>query len=312
MPIDQKKSTPLYIQIVDDLCKQIALGKLRPGQKIRSQSELVEIYGVSLITVKKALWEMTKDGILYTRVGKGTYISEKSALTERREYKTLGFVLTDLKSPFFSRILDSVEKKAGIMGFSLLLSSSDNKVEKEEYLIHDYRDMGVRGLIIASMSHTYLANPVIRQLENENFPYVVVSFITDPDICFVGTDHEEGGFMATSHLANQGYKKIAYINGEQGNKCGDERKKGYLRALKSMGLTFQPEYEFRLPHGGEENDFKSGYEIGQKILALKDRPDAVFAYNDLAALGFQKLFLKKGCVFRRISPWLDLTISTAV
>ena len=294
MPIDQKKSTPLYIQIVEDLCRQIALGKLRPGGKILSQNELAEIYGVSLITVKKALWEMTRDGILYTRIGKGTYVSEKSSLTDRKEYKTIGFVLTDLKSPFFSRILDSVEKKAGLMGFSLLLSSSDNKAEKEEYLIQDYRDMGVRGLIIASMSHIYTANPVIRQLENENFPYVVVSYITDPDICFVGTDHEEGGYLATSHLIEQGYKRIAYINGEAGNLCGDERKKGYLRALKEHEMPFNPEYEYRLHEGGEEHDLYSGYQIAQKLIGQENRPDAVFAYNDLVALGFQKAVLESG------------------
>lgn len=294
MPIDQKKSTPLYLQIVDDLCKQIALGKLRPGSKIRSQSELAEDYGVSMITVKKALWEMTKDGILYSRVGKGTYVSEESPLTERKEFKSIGFVLTDLKSPFFSRILESVEKKAGVMGFSLLLSSSQNKVEKEEFLIQDYRDMGVRGLIIASMDHIYTANPIIRQLDNDNFPYVVVSFITDPDICFVGTDHEEGGFIATEHLISNGYKKIGYINGEQGNLCGDERKKGYIRALKHHGIDYNEQFEYRLPFGGEWNDFRSGYEIGQKFAQETNRPEAVFAYNDLVALGFQKAVLEGG------------------
>ncbi len=294
MSIDQKKSTPLYIQIVDDLCRQIALGKLRPGQKIRSQSELAEIYHVSLITVKKALWEMSKDGILYSRVGKGTYVSEQSSLTDRREYKSIGFVLTDLKSPFFSRILESVEKKAGVMGFSLLLSSSDNKIEKEEYLIQDFRDMGVRGLIIASMDHLYTANPVIRQLEKDNFPYVVVSFITDPDICFVGTDHEEGGFIATEHLISCGYKRIGFINGEQGNQCGEERKKGYLRALKQHEIRYEAKYEYQLPFGGEAKDFKSGYEIGKKFLESPDRPQAVFAYNDLAALGFQKSVMEGG------------------
>ncbi len=294
MPIDQKKSTPLYIQIVDELCRQIAMGKLRPGQKIRSQSELAEAYNVSLITVKKALWEMIKDGILYSRVGKGTYVSEQSALTDRKEYKSIGFVLTDLKSPFFSRILESVEKKAGVMGFSLLLSSSDNKIEKEEYLIQDFRDMGVRGLIIASMDHIYKANPVIRQLEKENFPYVVVSFITDPDICFVGTDHEEGGYMATDHLVACGYKKIGYINGEDGNLCGEERKKGYLRALKRHKIPYQNKYEYSLSFGGEWTDFRSGYEVGEKFCKSDDRPDAVFAYNDLVALGFQKAILEAG------------------
>ena len=93
------------------------------------------------------------------------------------------------------------------------------------------------------MTHKYKANPIIRQLENDNYPYVVVSYITDPDICFVGTDHEEGGFIATEHLIQNGYKRIGYINGEQGNQCSDERRKGYLSALDKYSLPKYPELE---------------------------------------------------------------------
>ncbi len=294
MGIDHKNSMALYLQIVDDISRQIALGKIKPGEKIRSQSILAREYGVSLITIKKALYELIREGLLYSRVGKGTYVSEASPLTEQREFKSIGFVLTDMNSPFFSRILKSVEKGVSEYGYSLMLSSSENRLEKEEYLIQDYRDLGVRGLIIASMSHIYTATPAIRQLDKEGFPYVVVSYITDPDIFFVGTDHELGGYLACNHLITSGYKRIGFINGEIGNLCGEARFQGYRRALEENRISLKKEYLYNLPRGGEWNDFQSGYEIGQFFSQTTDRPQAVFAYNDLTALGFQKAVMEKG------------------
>jgi len=294
MGIDHRNSMPLYLQIFDDISRQIALGKIKPGEKIRSQSELSREYGVSLITVKKALYELIREGLLYSRVGKGTYVSETSPLTDRREFKSVGFVLTDMHSPFFTRILHSVERALSDYGYSLMLSSSDNRLEREESLIQDYRDLGVRGLIIASMSHVYKATPAIRQLEKEKFPYVVVSYITDPDIFFVGTDHQLGGYLATAHLLKKGYQRIGYINGEVGNLCGEERFKGYREALKEHSAALDNNFIYNLPRGGEWNDFQSGYEIGQFFVSATERPEAIFAYNDLTALGFQKAVMEKG------------------
>ena len=294
MGIDHKNAQPLYLQIVDDISRQIALGRIRPGEKIRSQSQLAREYGVSLITVKKALYELVREGLLYSRVGMGTYVSETSPLTERREFKSVGFVLTDIRSPFFSRILNSVERALSGYGYSLMLSSSDNRQEKEEYLIQDYRDLGVRGLIIASMSHIHQATPAIRHLNREGFPYVVVSYITDEDIFFVGTDHELGGYLACKHLLQKGYRRIGYINGEVGNRCGEARFCGYRRALEEHTLPVQQEFLYNLPRGGEWHDFQSGYDIGCYFSESAERPEAVFAYNDLTALGFQKAVMEKG------------------
>ena len=294
MGIDHRNATPLYLQIVEDISRQIAMGRLRAGEKIRSQSELAGEYGGSLITVKKALYELIREGLLFSRVGKGTYVSEISPLTERREFKSIGFVLTDMNSPFFSRILKSVEKGVSGYGYNLLLSSSENRLEKEEYLIQDFRILGVRGLIIASMNHVYTASKSIRQLDKEGFPYVVVSYITDPDIYFVGTDHRLGGYIACEHLITRGYRKIGYINGESGNRCGEARFEGYRQALTDHDRPLREDLVYSLPRGGEWNDFQSGYEIGLSLAADTDHPDAIFAYNDLTALGFQKAVMEKG------------------
>jgi DNA-binding LacI/PurR family transcriptional regulator len=116
----------------------------------------------------------------------------------------------------------------------------------------------------------------------------MVSFVVDDDISFVGTDHEEGGFIATDHLIKLGYKRIGYINGEEGNLVGEARKKGFLKAIQQAGLQFNTNDEFRLRLRGESFDYDSGYEIGEQFARKNDRPEALFIYNDLSTLGFQK------------------------
>jgi DNA-binding LacI/PurR family transcriptional regulator len=294
MKIDFKNPMPLYRQVADNIKEKIGSGKLEVGAQIGSHQELARRYGVSLITVKKALADLISEGILFSRVGKGTYVAQKKAAVNFAQQKSIGLVLSDLKSPFFSLIVHGVEQKASEMGCLLVLSNSSQRMEKEESQIEHFRHIGVSGLIIASMTHVYRATPTIRKLHKEKFPYVMVSYIADEDIYFVGADHEKGAFMATAHLIKLGTRKIGYINGETGNLLGELRKKGYQRALKQYEIPFNEKFVFRLPHKGEWNDFQSGYEIGKRFAKLARRPEAVFAYNDLSALGFQQAVLEAG------------------
>jgi LacI family transcriptional regulator len=292
--IDFHNSKPLYLQIVDDIRFQIESGALKVDDQIGSQNELAQKYDVSLITVKKALSELMKEGLLYSRVGKGTYVAKQNVDSQKGSSKTIGLVLQDLKSPFFSLIAQEAENTSFKKGYSILFTNSSGQLAKEESQISHFRDMGVSGLIIASMTHVYRANETIRKLHSEGFPYVMVSYIHDPDIYFVGTDHEHGGYIATNHLIEEGFKKIGCINGEQGNLVGYFRYKGYERALTEAGREVNENYVFKLPRGGEWYDFTSGYEVGKHFGELADRPDAVFVYNDLAALGFQRAILEQG------------------
>jgi len=190
--IDLNNPTPLYQQIANDIRTRIKLGELAVGDQIESQQELTKIYNVSPITVKRAVVELIRDGVLFSRVGKGTYIAKPKKVIDYSKTRTIGFVLRDLSSPFFSRILMSVERTVSDNKFNLLLANSTDQPEIEDNQIRHFLDMGVSGIIVASMSHQYRATPLIQQLTNDNYPIVVVSFIDDEDVCFIGTDHELG------------------------------------------------------------------------------------------------------------------------
>jgi LacI family transcriptional regulator len=294
MKVDLSKPEALYKQLADGIRADIAAGKIKVGERIGSHHELAREYKVSLITVKRALSELIRDGVLFSRVGKGTYASKTQTHTDLAKLKTIGLVLRDLKSPFFSMIVHSVEEQASKHGYNILVANSSEQLEKEESQIRHFRNVGVSGLIIASMTHKYTASRALREIHDEGYPYIVVSYVTDPDIFFVGTDHEAGGYLAARHLLHNGYKSVGYINGEAGNEVGELRKRGFLRALREKELDLPDRFHFRLRKRGEWHDYNSGYDIGKEVAAMVDRPRAVFAYNDLAALGFEQALIDRG------------------
>jgi len=282
------------MQIYDSIKSQILNGNLTTNQKLPTQKELAVQYNVSMITIKKALNDLIRNGFLYSIVGTGTFVAQRSTVLNFNQQKAIGLVLVDLKSPFFSLIMQSVEENVSQQGYTLLISKSSGNVDREKVLIENLIRTGVEGLIIASMSHEHYSTGILKKLQKEDFPFVMVSYIEDKDICYVGTDNESGGYMAAQHLLSIGRKNIGYINGEEGNLLGELRKKGFLKALRDNRIPFNQEFEYRLQLKYEWNDFESGYKIGKSFSAQKNRPDAIFAYNDLSALGFMKGVLESG------------------
>lgn len=294
MSIDPTKPLPLYLQIADDIRSQIHTRRFRVGDQIGSHASLSSEYGVSVITIKKALENLVREGFLFARVGKGTYVARRQTNGDLSQPSTIGLVLRDLQSPFFSLIAHGVEEAAYEARLNVMFTNSRGRVEREEAQIRHFRDSGVSGIIIASMTHKYDATPAIRRLRKEDFPFVMVSYIGDEDIPFVGTDHEYGAYLATNHLISMGHERIGYINGEKGNLVGELRRKGYERALREHGRKIQSSDLFRLSRKGEQHDYESGYEIGKRLSASGKRPDALFVYNDLSALGCMDALLDRG------------------
>ena len=286
MGIDYRDPQPLYKQIYEDLINRIRSGKLKVGDKLETQHELVKIYDVSLITVKKALSDLINEGILFARVGKGSFVARRPSKIDYSKHLTIAYILKDLDNPYYQNMVSSVESNLSENKCNMMLYSSDNQRDREEEKIRSFIDMGVSGLILGSMSHSPFTSSLIIELKEKNFPCVMVSHTEDSSMCFVGTDQENGGFIATEHLIKTGYSDIGYVNGEEGNLIGEARKRGYVKALTEHNLSVNENYLYRIKLNGKRDDFKSGYDVGKEFCNRSVRPRAMFIYNDLSALGF--------------------------
>ena len=295
MTIDPGISTPLYQQVAADIRRKIVAGELQIGVQLPPHRELATRYRVSLITINKALSGLVSEGILNSRVGRGTFVAARPLThSSGRPGATLGFVLRDLSSPFFSLVAHAAQQRADELGYGLFFSSTSNRLAKEEEQIRRFRDVGVQGLIIASMSRTYRISEPVQQLHDAGFPYVMVSYTHGDDVPFVGLDLVTAGYIATEHLIGLGRRTIGYIGDKLGSIMFEMRAAGYRRAMAEHELTVNPDHVFEYPYPGEWNDYRSGYAIGERVAAMAGRPDAFFVFNDLGALGFQDALLDRG------------------
>ncbi|MBO6524664.1 MAG: GntR family transcriptional regulator [Balneolaceae bacterium] len=294
MAIDFQDSTPLYIQIIKDIKKKIDNSELVLGQQLKSHKELAQEYDVSLITIKSALSSLIDEGYLFSRVGKGTFVAKRQTSENVTTQDSIGLVLKDLKNPFFSLITQTIEETAYTEKYNVLLSNSSRQIKKEDAQIKNFKKLGVKGLILASLNKEPHAPELVRQLQKENYPYVMVSYVADEDIYYVGADHEYGGYLAAKHLISLGHTEIGYINSPKNNLLGDVRLQGLKKGLEEANLTFKNDYLLRLGSDTYPGGFEAGYKLGDLFDQMPDKPTAFFTYNDLSAIGFIRRILELG------------------
>jgi DNA-binding LacI/PurR family transcriptional regulator len=251
-------------------------------------------YGVSIMTINKALSGLVSEGLLHSRVGRGTFVAQRPIESENGAVTTLGFVLRDLSSPFFSLVAHAAQQRSDELGYGVLFSSSSNRLDREEEQIRRFRDLGVSGLIIASMARTYRISEPIRALQDAGIPYVMVSYTDGAEVPWVGMDLDSAGYLAAQHLLAMGRRRIGYIGDKFGSIMCELRGRGYRRALEQAGLPVDPDFQFEYPFEGEWNDYRSGYAIAERLANLEKKPDAMFVFNDLGALGVLDGLLDRG------------------
>lgn len=206
----------------------------------------------------------------------------------RKHTRTLGLVLPDSSNPFFAEVARGVEDFSFQQGYNVLFGSSDGDLEKESAYLRVFIEKQVDGLIFVAAGES---TRNIRQLQAEHLPLVVVdrefkNLVAD----YVVADNRHGGFLATEHLIELGHRVIACIAGPSSVTPSGERATGYRDALKSHKVPFDPSLLRR-------GDFQapSGFAAAQYFLARKsNRPTAIFACNDLMALGALGAIYKAG------------------
>jgi LacI family transcriptional regulator len=263
------------------------------GTRIPPHRDLAVQYGVSVITINKALSGLVSEGVLHSHVGRGTYVMRRPASTPAAA-NTIGFVLRDLSSPFFSLIAHEAQQRADALGVGIVFASSSNRADREEEQIRRLRALGVHALIIASMSRTFRIGEAIQALHDADFPYVMVSYTAGDEVPYVGVDLDTCGHLAARHLLSLGRRRFGYLIDRVGSLNGEQRMEGYRRALADAGLSVAPTFVFSHPFESEWNDYKSGYTVAGRIAAMRSRPDAMFAFNDLGALGLLDGLLDAG------------------
>jgi LacI family transcriptional regulator len=247
-------------------------------------TELAKKAGVSIATVSRALNntdhpmnEATRERILALahEMGYRPNLVARSLKTDRTY--TIGLIINNIVSPFTPLIIRGIQDYLKERNYFSVIINADWNPELETEAVHQLISRAVDGIIFVE-SHLRGNNSV---LELANKPFVYVHRL------FSGTygnsvlvDEPYGASLAVEHLAKLGHRRIAYISGPEGWDGAKNRLIGYKDSLNRLGIPFDPEL---VEEGNWE--VQSGYPATRKFLQMTDHPTAIFAANDLMALG---------------------------
>jgi len=195
-----------------------------------------------------------------------------------RSTKTVGLVIPDIANPFFPRIALGVEERLLKFGYSVFLCNTSWNSDREQNYLNTLIQNQVDGIIISPVTQY---SDAIESMIPEDIPLVYVS--SHPEgttLSHVMVDNVKGADMAVSHLLSRNRKRIAFIGSEQDIHALDDRLAGYRQALKRANIEVSEDLIVL-----DEFQERSGYKMIRGLLDKGIVPDAVFAENDLLALG---------------------------
>lgn len=193
-----------------------------------------------------------------------------------RRTQTIGVLLPDMHGEFFSELIRGIDTAARMRRLHLLLSSSHGDLADTTAALKAMRGR-VDGLIV--MAPTATAQ-FFHDFLPDTPPAVLINAGTDSGSHIrVRIDNHGGAVEMVKHLHRLGRRRIVFVSGPHDNYDAKERLRGYRETVANLGLDYAPV----VVHG----DFSepSGIRAGMQIAALADRPDAVFAANDMMAIG---------------------------
>lgn len=207
------------------------------------------------------------------------------SLSSRRTH-TIGVVLPDLQGEFFSELMRGIDQVARERRLHLLVSSCHDKQDEQDAALRAMRGR-VDGLLVMSPcvdDGTHFGGSL-----SESMPTVIMnSRVPDGEHHLLCIDNYGGARAMVRHLVGSGYRKICFIAGPRGNFDASERLRGYRDEMAQSVPDVQP----WILHGNF--DEVSGHQAGESLLTSTWRPEAVFAANDMMALGCMFALNKAG------------------
>lgn len=228
---------PRYLRIQRILETQILEGKLPAGSQLPGERALAKQFGVSQMTVNRAIQELVRRGRLYRRSGAGTYVTD--AVQPVRAHGVVMVIPyaehpqadTYLREPFRA-VRDVAQER------QLPLQVVQAEVTEYEQTAHKHADGAL--LFIAPPMEAY---DVLERLWRDGKRFVVMgaSWQSSPFPC-VDSDNFGGARRAVKYLLSLGHRNIAYLNGWQGSTNCADRLRGYQQAMEKWNVPVTPEW----------------------------------------------------------------------
>jgi DNA-binding LacI/PurR family transcriptional regulator len=256
--------------------------------------DIARILKVSTSTVSRALRDAhdvskeTKNAVLALS-DELNYQPNKFALSlQQKQTHTIGVIVPNLDY-VLATMVKGIDEVALEAGYTVMVCQSNESFGREIVNTRRLSDSLVDGFIVSVSSETKVFDH-LKKIQQKNMPMVVFDRLT-PDLVApcVELDNMDGGFQATEHLIEQGYRRIAILAGPKNLGISNDRMEGYLKALKKYKIKSDPDLIIHCDFNQEY-----AYLATQELLSMKKRPDAIFTISDRMAIGAMLAIKEKG------------------
>ncbi|MGE7604641.1 catabolite control protein A [Peribacillus sp. NPDC097675] len=200
---------------------------------------------------------------------------------------TVGVIIPDISSIFFAELARGIEDIASMYKYNIILSSSDENIDKEFHLLNTMLGKQVDGIVFMSGNIT---EEHVKEFKNSPVPIVLAGSVEESgQVPSVNIDYEAAAFDAVMSFAKNGHKLIGYVTGNLSAPINEMKLTGYKRGLKEAGLPFNESYVVE-----GDYTYDSGIESFDKFLEAEERPTAIIVGTDEMALGIVHAAQDKG------------------
>lgn len=248
-------------------------------------AEIARASGVSAMTVSRVLngrpdvAPATRERIERVVAERGYARNRAAAALRQGRSGVIDLMVNALDSAYHLEIIRGVEEHLEPTGYRMAVSATHGQSQRERQWVAKVVDGSTDGAILV-LADGHAAH--LETLRRRGIPFVVVDHRGElgPDVPSVGATNFAGGRMATEYLLSLGHRRIATISGTPALGCSQERVAGYRAALAAAGVPVDPDL-------CREGDFQygAGYRAACALLEVPEQPTAIFAGNDMQAVG---------------------------
>ena len=248
-------------------------------------TEIAQKLQISASTVSRALHDHHSIGLrtkmrVRQLAGELNYEPNQAAIRfQQRRTATIGVILPELSESFFSAAFSAIEDSSFNCNYSIFLGQSHDSEVKEKQIVEAMKARRVDGLIVSIAKNTTNYDH-FEMLKKYDIPVVFFDRIPNiPDIHYVNCNMESGTLKAMNFLLKSGHRIIGMINGPENLFASQQRMDGYIKAMKSHPLKFDPALVLSSDLTKEGTEKAMG-----QLLYLKRKITALIAFNDYVAL----------------------------
>lgn len=247
--------------------------------------DVAKALSLSPSTVSRALKDHphikkeTKKKIIATASEMGYRHNKFASSLRQKHTNTIGVVVPRLNSYFMASVLAGIEEVTSEQGYGLIISQSQESWRKEISCVSTLFNSRVDGILVSLAFETKNLDH-FNLLFNKDIPVIFFDRVADYHGCMsVVIDNYKAAYEATSHLLQQGCKKLAHLGGNLLRNVYSERLRGFRQALADKHAEFNEDFLFIT-----DLSVQAGTEVAANILKMKSRPDGIFTANDTTAV----------------------------